>query len=71
MDILSNLGNIPVNSSTIASLYPEIKGKNQKISKLEKSNEIIRLKRGMYDRDSLKIWSNNYFLQLADMIKFK
>ncbi|WP_455667665.1 type IV toxin-antitoxin system AbiEi family antitoxin domain-containing protein [Phocaeicola sp.] len=48
MNILSSLGNIPVNSSTIASLYPEIKGKNQKISELEKANEIIRLKRGMY-----------------------
>ena len=48
MNPLANLGNIPINSSTIASLYPEIKGKNQKISELEKAKEIIRLKRGMY-----------------------
>lgn len=46
--VLSPLGNIPVASSVIASLYPDISGKNQKISQLEKANEIIRLKRGLF-----------------------
>jgi hypothetical protein len=48
MDMLSKFGNIPVSRFTIASLYHDIKGRNQKISELEKSNEIVRLKRGMY-----------------------
>lgn len=48
MNVLSDLGNIPVDSSIIGSLYPDIKGKNQKIGELEKANEIARLKRGMY-----------------------
>lgn len=46
--VLSQLGNIPVTSSVIASLYPGISGKNQKISQLERANEIIRLKRGLF-----------------------
>lgn len=46
--VLSQLGNIPVSSSVIASLYPDISGKNQKISQLERANEIIRLKRGLF-----------------------
>ena len=48
MNVLANLGNIPVSSATIGSLYADIRGKNQKISELEKANEIIRLKRGLY-----------------------
>lgn len=48
MNVLSTLGNIPISSSTIGSFYPDIRGKNQKIGELEKANEIIRLKRGMY-----------------------
>lgn len=46
--VLSQLGNIPITSSVISSLYPGISGKNQKISQLEQANEIIRLKRGLF-----------------------
>lgn len=45
---LLELGNIPVRSSVIASLYPKIKAKNKKIAELEKSGEVIRLKQGLY-----------------------
>lgn len=46
--VLAQIGNIPVTSSVIASLYPDIRGKNQKISQLVRSKEIIRLKRGLF-----------------------
>ncbi|MCH3970841.1 MAG: hypothetical protein LKE47_10800 [Prevotella sp.] len=42
------LGNIPVKSSVIASLYPDIRMKNKKIASLESSGEIIRLKKGLF-----------------------
>jgi hypothetical protein len=45
---LESLGNIPVNSSVIGSLYPDIRMKRNKIMQLERSEEIIRLKRGLY-----------------------
>lgn len=45
---LSKLGNIPVTVSALESLYPHIKGGNQKIRLLERSGQIIRLKRGLY-----------------------
>lgn len=45
---LESLGNIPVTSSVIGSLYPDIRMKRNKMMQLERSNEIIRLKRGMY-----------------------
>lgn len=47
-DVLHILGNTPVSSSAIASLYPAISGCNQKVASLEKAGEIIRLKRGLY-----------------------
>lgn len=47
-NVLTELGNIPVTSSTIASLYPEVKTKRTKIASLEKAGEIIRLKRNVY-----------------------
>ena len=43
-NILATLGNIPVTSSVIASLYPEVKTKFAKVAQLEKAGEIIRLK---------------------------
>ena len=46
--LLSQIGNIPATSSVIASLYPNINGRNQKISQLERAGEIIRLKRGLF-----------------------
>ncbi len=45
---LASLGNIPVTSAVIASLYPETKTKFAKIAQLEKANEIIRLKRNLF-----------------------
>lgn len=47
-NILHTLGNTPVTTAAIASLYPEISGANQKVSALENSGDIIRLKRGLY-----------------------
>ena len=45
---LLSLGNIPVSTSVLTSLYPHIKGGNQKIRQLEQDGQIIRLKRGLY-----------------------
>lgn len=47
-NVLSEIRNIPVSSSTIVSLYPEIKTKRKKIELLEKAGEIIRLKRNLF-----------------------
>ena len=45
---LSAFGNVPVSTAALASLYPHIKGGNQKIRQLEREGQIIRLKRGLY-----------------------
>ena len=45
---LQQLGNIPVTAAALESLYPNIKGGNQKIRLLERDKQIIRLKRGLY-----------------------
>lgn len=45
---MEKLGNIPVTTSALESLYPHIKGGNQKIRLLEREKQIIRLKRGLY-----------------------
>lgn len=45
---LEIIGNIPASNSVISSFFPEIKGKNKKISMLEKSGDLLRLKRGLY-----------------------
>lgn len=45
---LEQLGNIPVTVSVLESVFPHIKGGNQKIRLLERDNQIIRLKRGLY-----------------------
>ena len=47
-DPLKNIASVPVRSSVISSLYPEIKVKNMKISALEQKGELIRLKKGMF-----------------------
>ena len=41
---LSEIGNIPVTTSIIESLYPELKSANKKVIWLEKQGVIIRLK---------------------------
>lgn len=45
---LEQLGNIPVTAAALESLFPNIKGGNQKIRLLERSKQVIRLKRGLY-----------------------
>ena len=45
---LVQLGNIPVTSAALESLFPNIKGGNQKIRLLERDRQVIRLKRGLY-----------------------
>lgn len=45
---LEQVGNIPVTASVLESLFPHIKGGNQKIRLLECDRQIIRLKRGLY-----------------------
>lgn len=47
-DVLDILGNIPVTKETISSLYPDVAGSNQKVSSLEHSGKLLRLKRGLY-----------------------
>lgn len=47
-NILTILGNIPVTSSVIASLFPEVKTKSAKVAQLEKAGEIIRLRRNLF-----------------------
>ncbi|MDO4929994.1 MAG: hypothetical protein Q4E59_02550 [Bacteroidales bacterium] len=45
---LTSLGNIPVRTSVLESLYPHISGGNQKVRALERDKQVIRLKRGLY-----------------------
>ena len=45
---LSEIGTIPVTTSIIESLYPELKSASKKVTWLEKQGYIIRLKRGLY-----------------------
>ncbi|MDD7304124.1 MAG: hypothetical protein SPF56_08310 [Bacteroidaceae bacterium] len=45
---LREIGIIPVTTSIIESLYPELKSANKKVAWLEKQGYIIRLKRGLY-----------------------
>ncbi len=46
--VLSALGNVPVTSSVVESLFPDYVGKNQKVQRLEKAGELIRLKKGLF-----------------------
>ena len=48
MDELVKIGNIPVSYAAFASIYPDYKSRHNKVSKLEKSGDLIRLKRGLY-----------------------
>ena len=45
---LEHIGNIPVSTSAVASLFSDLKAGNQKVRNLEISGKIIRLKRGLY-----------------------
>ena len=48
---LENIGNIPVSTSALSSLFSEIKAGNQKVRNLELSGKVIRLKKGLYVHD--------------------
>lgn len=48
MNTLSDIGNIPVDFAFLKSIFPDYKSVNNKISELEKSDKIIRLKKGLY-----------------------
>ena len=48
MDTLEQYGSIPVDYSTILSHFSNLKSPKDKISRLEKSHELIRLKKGKY-----------------------
>ena len=45
---LGHIGNIPVSTSVIASLFANIEAGNQKVRNLEAAHKIIRLKKGLY-----------------------
>ncbi len=45
---LSEIGVVPVTTSIIESLYPELKSTDKKVIWLEKKGYLIRLKRGLY-----------------------
>ncbi|MBQ6801155.1 MAG: hypothetical protein IJP08_08640 [Bacteroidaceae bacterium] len=46
--LLNAIGNVPITTSIIESLYPELKSADKKVTWLEKQGYIIRLKRGLY-----------------------
>ncbi|MDD4637380.1 MAG: hypothetical protein PHI48_05710 [Bacteroidales bacterium] len=48
MMTLSEIGNIPVDFAVLKSIFPDHKSVHNKISELEKSGTLIRLKKGMY-----------------------
>lgn len=45
---MEHIGNIPVTAAALESLFPDIKGGNQKIRLLERDKQVIRLKKGLY-----------------------
>ncbi|MBQ4344745.1 MAG: hypothetical protein IJC40_02425 [Muribaculaceae bacterium] len=45
---LNEIGNVPITTSIIESLYPTLKSADKKVARLEKNGHIIRLKRGLY-----------------------
>lgn len=45
---LQNIGTIPITTSIIESLYPELKSADKKVAWLEKNGYVLRLKRGLY-----------------------
>ncbi|MDO4496734.1 MAG: hypothetical protein Q4B58_02710 [Bacteroidales bacterium] len=45
---LEHIGNIPISTQTVASLFPELEAGNQKVRSLEAAGKVIRLKKGLY-----------------------
>lgn len=48
MKLLSELGSTPIDFAVLKSIFSDYKSVHNKISELEKSGKLIRLKRGMY-----------------------
>ena len=48
MNILSQIGNIPLSTRAIGDLFPDIKSTNKKVGDLQKAGHLIRLKQGLY-----------------------
>jgi hypothetical protein len=48
MTKLTEIGNTPVDFAVLASMYPDHKSVHNKVSEMEKSGTLIRLKKGMY-----------------------
>ncbi|HEY5590286.1 MAG TPA: hypothetical protein VIK55_04640 [Paludibacter sp.] len=48
MMTLSEIGNMPVDFAVLKSIFPDHKSVHNKISDLEKSGTLIRLKKGTY-----------------------
>ncbi len=48
MKVLKNIGIIPIDFSALSSMMPNITSPRNKIALLEKSGQIVRLKRGLY-----------------------
>lgn len=48
MKLLSELGNTPIDFAVLKSMFSDYKSVHNKISELEKSGKLIRLKKGMY-----------------------
>lgn len=48
LNSLITLGNVPVQTSSIAACYNNLSAPNEKIRALEKDGQLIRLKRGLY-----------------------
>jgi hypothetical protein len=45
---LATLSNIPVSMATLASLFPDIKAGSHKVRTLERSGQLLRIKKGLY-----------------------
>ena len=43
---LDHIGNIPISTSALSSLYPEMKADNQKVRNLELGGKLISIKEG-------------------------
>lgn len=48
MDLSSEIGNTPVDFAVLKSMFSDYKSVHNKVSELEKSGKLIRLKKGMY-----------------------
>ncbi len=47
-NVMRKIGNVPLSAESVASYYTQCSSKSHKVSSLEQSGKIIRLKRGLY-----------------------